>query len=260
VNCPIKNVSQTNIVFAAGGVPGYTYSWSGGTPCPGPPNPQCMTTDINGSYTANVNDQEGVLLGCIPVQVPVLVNLPVIGNPLMSISSSAMSICGIYSINDPISFTNISTGNFTSIEWSVDGISLGGANSVSHIFTTIGDHNITLVVKYTIGGVTCTYSITEKIKVTRGYDMVVPNAFTPSNNDGINDTIKPEFNCMKEVEMKVYDTWGSLLYVETGTTLKGWDGTINGRESENGNYIIVIKATTLFGAAIDYNGPFTLLK
>jgi gliding motility-associated-like protein len=260
VNCPIKNVSQTNIVFASGGVPGYTYSWSGGTPCPGPPNPQCMTTDINATYTANVNDFEGFTFGCIPVQVPVLVNLPVIGNPLMSISSSAMSICGIYSINDPISFTNISTGNFTSIQWSVDGISLGGAPSVSHLFTTVGEHSITLVVNYAIGGVTCTYSITEKIKVTKGYDMVVPNAFTPSNNDGINDTIKPEFNCMKEVEMKVYDTWGSLLYVETGTTLKGWDGTINGRESENGNYIIVIKATTLFGAAIDYNGPFTLLK
>ena len=261
VNCPIKNVSQTNIVFAAGGVPGYIYNWSGGVPCPGPPNPQCMTTDINGSYTANVNDQEGVSLGCIPIQVPpVVVNLPVIGNPLMSISSNAMSICGIYSINDPISFTNISTGNFTSIQWSVDGISLGGGNTVSHIFTTIGDHSITLVVNYTIGGVTCTYSITEKIAVTRGYDMVVPNAFTPSNHDGINDTIKPEFNCMKEVEMRVYDTWGSLLFVESGPSLKGWDGTINGHESENGNYIIVVRATTLFGAIIDYNGPFTLLK
>ena len=78
------------------------------------------------------------------------------------------------------SFTNISTGNYTSIQWSVDGISLGGANSVSHIFTTIGDHNITLVVNYSIGGVTCTYSFTQRIAVKRGYDMVVPNAFTPS--------------------------------------------------------------------------------
>ena len=171
-----------------------------------------------------------------------------------------MTICGVYSINDPISFTNVSTGNFTSIEWFVDGVSLAGANSVSHTFTTIGDHNITLVVNYTIGGVTCTYSITQTIAVTRGYDMIVPNAFTPANHDGINDNFKPEYNCMKELEMRVYDTWGSLLYVESGPTLKGWDGTINGHESENGNYIIVVRATTLFGAIVDYNGPFTLIK
>ena len=261
VDCPTKNVSQTNIAFASGGVPGYFYSWSGGTACAGPPNPQCMTTSINGSYTVDVNDQEGVSLGCIPIQVPVTVNLPMIGNPLMSISSSAMSICGIYSINDPISFTNVSTGNYTTIQWYIDGIlQTSGANTVSNVFTSIGEHSITLVVNYTIGGVTCTYSVTEQIQVTRGYDMVVPNAFTPANHDGINDTIKPEFNCMKEVEMRVYDTWGSLLYIESGASLKGWDGTINGHESENGNYIIVVKATTLFGAVIDYNGPFTLLK
>ena len=259
VNCPTKNVSQTNFVFASGGVPGYNYSWSGGSTCI-PINPQCMITDINGSYIVDVNDQEGLNLGCIAVQVPILVNLPVIGNPLMSISSNASTICGIYSINDPITFTNISTGNYTSVEWFIDGLSFAGPNLVSHNFTTIGNHIITLVVNYTIGGVTCTYSVSETIAVTRGYDMVVPNAFTPGNNDGINDNFKPEFNCMGVVEMRVYDTWGSLLYVESGSTLIGWDGTINGHESENGNYIVVIRATTLFGAIIDYNGPFTLLK
>ena len=260
VDCPTKNVSQTNIAFAAGGVPGYFYNWSGGSTCPGPPNPQCMTTDVNGNYTVSVNDQEGVSLGCIAIQVPVLVNLPMIGNPLMSIASSAQTICGIYAINDPITLTNSSTGDYTSIEWFIDGISFAGANSLTHNFTTVGNHTVTLVVNYKIGGVTCTYSITEIIPVTRGYDMVVPNGFTPANYDGINDTIKPEFNCMEGVEMRVYDTWGSLLYVESGPTLTGWNGTINGHESENGNYIIVVRAKTLFGAIIDYNGPFTLLK
>ena len=259
VNCPTKNVSQTNYVFANGGVPGYYYNWSGGNTCI-PLNPQCMTININGNYSVDVNDQEGLTLGCIAVQVPILVNLPLIGNPLMSISSNASTICGIYSINDPITFTNISTGNYSSIEWFIDGLSFAGPNLVSHNFTTIGNHTITLVVNYTIGGVTCTYSVSETIAVTRGYDMVVPNAFTPGNSDGINDNIKPEFNCMDVVEMRVYDTWGSLLYVESGPTLIGWDGTINGHESENGNYIIVVRATTLFGAIIDYNGPFTLLK
>jgi gliding motility-associated-like protein len=259
VNCPIKEVSQTNYVFANGGVPGYTFNWSGGNACV-PVNPQCMTTSINGNYFVNVNDQEGLTLGCIPVQVPINVNLPIIGNPLMNVSSNSGTICGIYAVNDPVTFTNTSTGNYTSVQWSIDGIPIGTTNSIIHNFATIGNHTITLVVNYAIGGVTCTYSISETIAITKGYDMIVPNAFTPGNHDNINDTIKPEFNCMGIVEMRVYDTWGSLLYIESGTSLVGWDGTIDGHESENGNYIIVVKATTLFGAEINYNGPFTLLK
>ena len=259
VNCPIKEVSQTNYVFANGGVPGYTFSWSAGNTCV-PVNPQCMTTTVNGNYFVDVNDQEGVALGCVAVQVPINVNLPVIGNPLMSISSNSGTICGNFAVKDPITLTNVSTGNYTSVQWSIDGIPIGITNSLIHNFTTIGNHTITLVVNYAIGGVTCTYSVSETIAITKGYDMVVPTAFTPGNNDAINDTIKPEFNCMGVVEMRVYDTWGSLLYVESGTSLIGWDGKINGHESENGNYIIVVRATTLFGAEINYNGPFTLLK
>ncbi|MCX6172735.1 MAG: gliding motility-associated C-terminal domain-containing protein, partial [Flavobacterium sp.] len=259
VNCPIKEVSQTNYVFANGGVPGYTFSWSGGNACV-PVNPQCMTTSVNGAYIVDVNDVEGNTLGCIPVQVPINVNLPVIGDALMNIASNSGTICGNFAVNDPITLTNISTGNYTSIQWSVDGIPIGSTDSIIHNFTTIGDHTITLLVNYTIGSVTCTYTISETIAITKGYDMVVPTGFTPGNYDAINDTIKPEFNCMGVVEMKVYDTWGSLLYVESGTSLIGWDGKINGRESENGNYIIVVRATTLFGAEINYNGPFTLLK
>ena len=89
--------------------------------------------------------------------------------------------------------------------------------------------------------------------------LITPNAFTP-NGDGINDTIRPVFNCMTEVTMSIYDTWGGLLFMETGEDLYGWDGLIDGRPAENGNYIIVIKATTFQGLEVNYNGPITLLK
>ena len=72
--------------------------------------------------------------------------------------------------------------------------------------------------------------------------------------------IKPEFNCMQSVEMKVFDTWGSLLYSESGATLTGWNGAFKGKPSENGNYIMNVNATTLYGAVIEYNGPFILIK
>ena len=82
--------------------------------------------------------------------------------------------------------------------------------------------------------------------VTDGYGLVLPNAFTP-NGDGINDTIRPWYKCMTNVEISIYDTFGSLLYVESGEEIYGWDGLIDGQMAENGNYIIVVRATTLFG-------------
>ena len=87
----------------------------------------------------------------------------------------------------------------------------------------------------------------------------MPNAFTP-NGDGINDTIRPIFKCIDKMEMSIYDTWGSLLYFEEGLSLIGWDGTIDGKQAENGNYIIVVRATTFAGKELTINGPVTLIK
>jgi hypothetical protein len=38
----------------------------------------------------------------------------------------------------------------------------------------------------------------------------VPNAF--SNNDNINDTLRPVTKALKNVRLDIYDTWGSLIY------------------------------------------------
>ena len=99
-----------------------------------------------------------------------------------------------------------------------------------------------------------------RLKLHVGYGIVLPNAFTP-NGDGINDTIRPWYKCMSNIEISIYDTWGSLLYIETSDgDLTGWDGTINGKEAENGNYIIVVRAITLFGESIELNGPVALIR
>ena len=40
--------------------------------------------------------------------------------------------------------------------------------------------------------------------------------------------------------LQVFDTWGTLIYTEESSTneLNGWDGKINGRDAENGNYFL----------------------
>jgi hypothetical protein len=60
--------------------------------------------------------------------------------------------------------------------------------------------------------------------------------------------------------MSIYDTWGSLLYHEKSDKIKGWNGTLEGKEVENGNYIMVVKAMVFHGLVLKLNGPVTLIK
>ena len=90
-------------------------------------------------------------------------------------------------------------------------------------------------------------------------DMVVPNAFTP-NNDDLNDTFRPVYKGMSNVALSVYDTWGNLIYTESAKTLKGWDGNIGNKAAENGNYLYRILATSQLQEEIKEEGIFTLIK
>lgn len=62
------------------------------------------------------------------------------------------------------------------------------------------------------------------------------------------------------MRLDVYDTWGSLIYSETGDVLRGWDATIKGKNAENGNYNCKVSAETFYGTTINEARTFVLLK
>ena len=258
-DCSINTISQTNYVFVNGGTPPYQFTWSGGDTCV-PINAQCMETTVSGTYTVFIHDQESLANGCPPIEVDVMVDLPEIGDAFFDYTSPNSLLCNVLAINEPILFNSLSTGDIVNITWDFgDGSpDVVGDFNPTHIYSQVGSYQVDLTVEYPYG---CTETYTEVIQITKGYDIILPNAFTP-NGDGLNDTIRPVTLCVKEMELSVYDTWGSLIYVEVGIddNIKGWDGTINGQSAENGNYIIVVKATTYRGETIDINGPITLIK
>ncbi len=98
-----------------------------------------------------------------------------------------------------------------------------------------------------------------KIKVEAIIEIVVPNAFSP-NNDQVNDTFRPVFKGMSNVRLQIYDTWGNLIYFEEGQNLAGWDGKIKGKDAENGNYLYLVTATTLDEQTMVSDGMLTLIK
>jgi len=257
INCTTDTATETSVIFVNGGVPPYEITWSGGVW--NPATQEVMETTVAGTYTAFVNDQFGIANGCPPI--------PFVLNPIsflefgisdFTMTSLNSDFCDVFAIDDPVNFQNTSTGDVVGFTWNFgDGSAVvSNVDAPTHIYDELGVYTIELTVEDAYG---CFDTYSETIDVTKGYEIILPTAFTP-NADGINDTMRPVFNCMVKIEMSVYDTWGSLLYFESGDTITGWDGTIDGNPTENGNYIIVVTAQTFNGITIEMNGPITLIK
>ena len=248
-NCDTKWVKQNFTAHITGGVAPYRLHWLSGEVSG--INNEIMTTSQNGIVILEVIDG----LGC-EASYNLNVKIPEIGNTGFNMSSIGFSMYGLYSIKDPIEFKNTATGDFESIAWDFgDGTTSTDLNPL-HTYLKEGIYEIRQVVKYTFG---CSYTNSLSLKVEKGYEIITPNAFTPNNN-GFNDTFRPVFKGLTKIKLKIFNTWGGTVFEEIGSSLRGWDGKLNGNSSPNGNYFYKITATTFYEDEVEYNGPFVLIK
>lgn len=87
----------------------------------------------------------------------------------------------------------------------------------------------------------------------------VPNAFTPSNADGINDILYIYGEGIKILRFTIFDRYGELLF-ESDRQSKGWDGTYKGKLMEPGVYIYNVEAEYLDNKREVYQGSVTLIR
>jgi len=249
-NCDKMEVSKETKANGLGGFPPYLFNWSGGDVSGS--NNEIMTTNQSGTYNVEVTDSQG----CIYSE-NFVVELPYIGNQSFDYTSFGIEEYHTLSIEDPIQFTNNSTGDYISIGWDFgDGSLIVYEENPVHTYTSEDSFVVTQTVEYAVG---CTYSFSQTLIVTKGYELFEPTGFTP-NDDGINDTIRPSFKGVTAIEMSIYDTWGSLIYYEEGLELKGWDGMLKGDYAENGNYVMVVRTISFYGKKITETTPVTLLR
>ena len=91
-------------------------------------------------------------------------------------------------------------------------------------------------------------------------DFYLPTAFSPDGN-GKNDHFKPRSICIKELDFRVYNRWGNLVYASTSPSDIGWDGSDPlGKNGSGEVYAYQLKATMNDGTLIEKNGTVTLLK
>ncbi|MGK0386752.1 MAG: gliding motility-associated-like protein, partial [Patiriisocius sp.] len=248
-DCEAQTVDQTFVAAVTGGYAPYIFSWSSGS-VSGLYN-ELMTTDQNGLVDVEVTDG----LGCT-TNMSLNIQIPVLGDPDFTTTSFGFLNYGVYAIQDAIEFINTATGDYESILWDFgDGSFSAEANPV-HTYFEIGSYIVTQTVTYPFG---CVYEKVITLIVEEGFKLIIPDAFTP-NEDGINDFFAPVHIGLNTLEINIYDTWGSLIYNESGDAIRGWDGKVKDEVAENGNYFYTFSAKTFYGDEIKKQGAFVYIK
>lgn len=172
--------------------------------------------------------------GC---QISEKIILTEIGTASFEYSSPSLQIEGQVKAREELTFTNTSASPYHYSEWifgdgkrEIVNRITGTVSPVQHTYGTSGSYLVTLRNYNRLG---CFKEITQLIVVGKGYNVMVPNAFSP-NGDLINDTFRALFSGFVRVKFTVYDNFGNILYTESieepnpdfpqGIKLNGWDG------------------------------------
>ncbi|MDO5980332.1 PKD domain-containing protein [Flavivirga spongiicola] len=248
-DCITRNVEQTFVARVTGGIPPYQISWSSGTVSGS--NNEIMNTNQDGLTIVDVTDS----FGC-STSFSHHVDIPILGDANFELNSIGYTSFGIYSKKDPIQFTNTAIGDYISVLWDFGDGNFSSEENPLHTYITEGDYIITQTVTYPFG---CVYEKIITLSIEKGYSLMMPNAFTP-NNDNINDFFNPAFVGLNNMVLDIYDTWGSLIYSEKGDDIDGWNGKVKDADAENGNYYFKFSAETFYGETITKEGPVVLIK
>ncbi len=100
-----------------------------------------------------------------------------------------------------------------------------------------------------------------KVDIGPEFIFYIPNAFSPLNEDGINDVFKGVGIGVAKYEMWVYNRWGTTVFY-SDELMKGWNGKIQGQENvaKQDVYTWKVKLKDVFGKDHEYVGHVTLLK
>lgn len=233
----------------AGGTPPYTYAWSDASTGEelfgaGPGTYFVTITDANGCNTADSATVNG------PVD-------PITSSIAHTDADCSQNITGTATLTvsggtAPYSFF---WSNFASTQ-DVTGLDAGTYSVV------ITDNNgcvkidTVTILELTAGG--CGNDTTF-VRDSSAY-VAIPNAFTP-NGDGTNDIFQFWYNKTSNVEVFIFNRFGSQVYYNANQTPgTGWNGEHNGDEAIEGTYVYMVNIVYEDGTEEQKTGSITLIR
>jgi gliding motility-associated-like protein len=161
-----------------------------------------------------------------------------------------------YMFEKPVVFTNRSQYYNTSF-WTFGDSTSSDENSPTHAYDhSLGWHLVCLEVYN--AGAPCRDTICDSLFIDFKPLIGVPNAFSP-NGDGINDEVRVEGKGIVELDFRIYNRWGQLVYEGTDPK-QGWNGVFRGVPQEMEVYTYTVDARLINGDRIPLKGNITLLR
>jgi gliding motility-associated-like protein len=157
--------------------------------------------------------------------------------------------------NSVIEFKDYSIEDVKEWHWDFGDGTTSQLQNPIHRYDKKGLYDVMLSVQ---NGYGCTSEMNLVIEIHDSYRIMIPNAFTPEGSK--NTTFVPKHRGIKAIDLQVFNTWGNLLYHTTELENSGWDGTVNGVMSPNGNYVYKVKFETTDGRTINKAGVFLLIR
>lgn len=157
--------------------------------------------------------------------------------------------------NEPITFTNRSTGGDI-YNWNFgDGSGSQEKDPPPHLFKKTGSYTVCLTVTTNEG---CTDIVCKTVTADIYPLADLPNAFSP-NGDGANDVLYVKGSGIQEMVLKIYNRWGEVVFESTDQDI-GWDGTYKGKEQPMEAYAYVLDVTFIDETTLHRSGNVTLLR
>jgi len=155
-----------------------------------------------------------------------------------------------------VQFDNTSTGAVT-YGWTFGDGETSSLSEPSHLFESPGDFLVILTATNSDG---CQDTASALISVDSCmYTAYLPNTFTP-NNDGINDEYFIKGECIRFIQVYIYNRWGAEVYSweDINGTWKGQSHT--DAAVPEGTYVYVADVLDYNGKDHHYTGMITLVR
>lgn len=158
-------------------------------------------------------------------------------------------------IDDPIWFTDASTGRPVAWNWDFgDGETSSQKNPI-HVFGEKGDFLVTLTAFNEAG---CESVTSMNVGINRSYRVMFPTGFTPTSDQ--NTHFRPKTKGIVEMELLVFNGWGELLFQSDDLNTVGWDGNVNGSAAPPGSYVFRVNMVAGDGETVVMSGKFLMVR
>lgn len=156
-------------------------------------------------------------------------------------------------VNQEITFTDITPENIVTWQWDFGDGEGDNTEVTTHSYDGGGVYVVTLTVSDNIG---CIDTVSRPISIA--LLPVLPSGFTP-NGDGENDVFIIRGGPFRNVDFKVYNNWGQVVFESTDSEV-GWDGTYKGEPVPLGVYTWTFVIDMGSDFVVRESGDVTLIR